>query len=343
MNERQPPTLNDVAQLAGVSLATASRVLGKSRDRVSPALADKVLAAAEHLDYVPNAHAKALARAASTTIGLIVHDVSDPYFSEIARGVLREAGGRGRLVMICNSYRDPEREFQYVAELRAQRVEAILLAGSGYTNPDVEEQLAKELTGFRSAGGRVALIGRHHAAVDAVQPDNVGGGAAVALHLAELGHERIGVLAGPAELTTIEDRLRGFREAAAGLGLEHDEESVVHVDFGRDGGRDGTHELLDRLGHVSALFALNDLMAVGALNALRERGLRVPEDVSLVGFDDIPLASDVNPPLTTVRMDMPGMGAAAIELALDRDGGDEPEIVPFTLELVARGSTERRT
>lgn len=334
------PTLTDVARRAGVSLATASRVLGGSRDRVSPALAERVHDAAAALDYVPNAHAKALVQASTSTIGLIVHDVSDPYFSEIARGVLRAASDHARLVMICNSYRDPQRERQYVAELRAQRVDAILMAGSGYTDADVEAQLTGELAAFGAAGGRAALVGRHHgAAVDAVLPDNVGGAALVAQHLADLGHSDVAIVAGPPILTTIEDRIDGFRTAWNDRRPPLRPDRIRHADFTRQGGYEATRALLDDGLAVSALFALNDPMAVGALAALTERGLRVPQDVSLVGFDDIPLATDVTPPLTTVRVPMEEMGAAAVELALDDEDVDAPRQVPFASELRVRQST----
>lgn len=338
MAERHFPTLTDVARQAGVSLATASRVLGGSRDRVSDGLAAKVQAAATTLDYVPNAHAKALARASSTTIGLIVHDVSDPYFTEIARGVLDEASALDRLVMICNSYRDADRELQYVVELRAQRVAAILLAGSGFTDPAAEEKLARELAGFTSAGGRAALIGRHNTTIDALELDNIGGGTLVARHLAERGHRHIAVIAGPRTLTTIEDRLHGFRVGLDELGIDLPDRLVQHVDFTRSGGYEATHRLLDGGARFSAAFALSDSMAVGVLAALRERRVRVPEDVAVVGFDDIPLASDVSPPLTTVRIAMAEMGAAAVKLALADDSPDLPR-APLESVLIAREST----
>lgn len=345
MQERPLPTLTDVARRAGVSLATASRALGASRDRVSEELALRVLDAARALDYVPNAHAKALARASSTTIGLVVHDVSDPYFSEIARGVLRVASERDHLVLICNSYRDPERELAYVAELRAQRVHSILMAGSGYTDQAAEEQLASELLAFRWAGGRVALVGRHHVALDAVVPDNVGGAAEAARHLAAQGHRNIAVVTGPRTLTTIEDRLSGFRTGLAECGVELPASRVRQVDFTRRGGYQGTIDLLASGRQPTAIFALNDAMAVGVLAALRERSLAVPADVSVVGFDDIPLAADVTPSLTTVRIAMDEMGARAADLALSADAPGEgatssdPQILPAPTRLVVRDST----
>jgi LacI family transcriptional regulator len=333
------PTLADIAAEAGVSLATASRVLSGSRDRVSETLSARVEAAARALRYVPNAHAQALARASSTTIGLIVHDVSDPYFSEIARGVLRAASAKEHLVLICNTFRDPDRELEYVRALRAQRVHSILLAGSGYTDPAAERQLADELAAFRANDGRVASVGRHDIGIDAILPDNVRGAARAAAHLTDLGHERIAVIAGPASLTTIEDRLGGFRAQLEARGVGLGAHQVVHGDFTREGGYDSAVRLLDDEVAFTAAFALNDAMAVGALAAFRDRGIRVPQEVSLIGFDDIPLAADVSPSLTTVRLPMEDLGAQVVALALRDIPSESPELVTSTSELVVRAST----
>jgi LacI family transcriptional regulator len=335
-------TLLDVAKAAGVSLATASRVLGGSRDRVSPALAQRVIDAARELDYVPNAQAKALARASSTTVGLVVHDVSDPYFSEIARGVLNAASDEGHLVLICNAHRDPDRELQYLIELRSQRVQAMLMAGSGYTERAAEAPLARELMAFRAAGGAVALIGRHDAALDTVQPDNVGGAAAVGRWLAAHGHRDIAVVAGPPALSTIQDRLEGLRAGLNAYGLSLRDDLVRHVDFTRDGGYRATCDLLDSRRPFTAIFALNDTMAIGGLIACRDRAVPVPDDVSIIGFDDIPFAVDVTPSLTTVRIPMEQMGADAVRLALAQRAGDQPRVVSTTSELVLRDSTGPR-
>ncbi len=341
MTTKPPPTLANIAAEAGVSLATASRALSGSSDRVSEALAARVRTAAQALHYVPNAHAQALARASSNSIGLIVHDVSDPYFAEIARGVLRAASVQDRLVMICNTWLDTEREVEYVRALRGQRVHSILLAGSGHTEPDIEARLADELHAFRAEGGHAASVGRHALGIDTVQPDNIGGANLAARHLLELGHERFGVLAGPASLTTIEDRLRGFRAEIERSGGSVPEEHVVYGDFSRSGGYEAATRLLERAPDVTAVFSLNDAMAVGALAAYRDRGLDVPSDVSLVGFDDISLAADVYPALTTVRVPMEDLGRRVADLALGASArdGDDPCVVEVPSEFVVRAST----
>jgi LacI family transcriptional regulator len=331
------PTITDVARLAGVSVATASRTLNGSRP-VAEALRDQVLAAARELDYTPNPHARALAQASDASVGVIVHDVSDPYFSEIIRGMLQSSAQSERLVLICNTYRDRERELAYVAHFRAQRVKALVLAGSGLEDRDFGARMAAQIMAFEATGGRAALIGRHYAPGDAVIPDNVTGAREMARTLAGLGHRRIGVISGPANLTTTHDRLAGLRMGLEDSRLELASGDVVTGDFTRDGGERAVQELLKRIPGLTAIFALNDVMAIGALSGLRRLGKRVPEDISLAGFDDIPIARDLMPSLTTVRVPMLEMGARALALALEpRTAGLRTE--HLSTELVIRDST----
>jgi LacI family transcriptional regulator len=334
------PRLQDVALHAGVSLSTASRVLSGSRDRVSAALRERVLDAAAELHYVPNAHAQALVSASTSMVGVVVHDVSDPYFSEIARGVLRVANDNDLLVLICNTYRDPNRELQYVLALRSQRVRAVVLAGSGFTDPDVERRTTAALVGVEASGGRAVLIGRHRAGVDSVLPDNVGGARLMGKHLLELGHRNIAVVAGPPHLTTIEDRLSGFRSALEDGGVDLPQSRIVATDFTRDGGYEGTARLLESDPETTAIFALNDAMAIGVLTALRDHGAAVPDDISVVGFDDIPIARDLTPALTTIRLPMDIMGARAMQLALRRQAKD-PRRITTDATLITRDSAAK--
>jgi LacI family transcriptional regulator len=331
------PSLSDVARLAGVSVATASRVLTRSRP-VRPDLRDRVLESAAKLDYAPNPHARALAQSRDASVGVIVHDIGDPYFSEIVRGALEQAQSGGRMLLICNTYRDIERELAYIRQFRAQRVDAVLLAGSGRVEREVGARISAEVLGFERAGGRAALIGRHEATGDTVMPDNVGGARELARHLVELGHRRIGVIAGPNTLTTTDDRLHGFLAQLAELGVELPEQNISWGDFGRQSGETATGELLERVPGLTAIFALNDVMAIGVVAALQRKGLRVPEDVSVAGFDDIPFALDLRPGLTTVRVPMLELGRRAFSLAFDpRPAGFRVELLPT--ELVVRGST----
>ena len=327
----------DVARLAGVSLATASRSLAGSR-RVREPLRLRVLEAAAALDYSPNLHARALASSEDATIAVIVHDSSDPYFIEILRGMLGRARVSDRIVVVCDTNRDPEREFNYVRHFRLQRVQAILLAGSGFEDRDFGARMTSEIRAFERYGGRVALIGPHNILGDIVMPDNEDGAHQMAANLVTVGHRRIGVISGPPSLTTTKDRLAGFNRGLSEAGIAPDDDLVRVGDFTRDGGEREMDNLLDEVPGITAVFALNDVMAIGALRALRRRRLAVPADLSVAGFDDIPVAADVWPPLTTVRVPLVELGALAVDFAL------EPQRTGFRFEklptsLVLRAST----
>jgi LacI family transcriptional regulator, galactose operon repressor len=331
-------TLADVARRAGVSAATASRVINGSSKPVTDELRDRVLRAVEELHYVPNAHAQLLARSDRIAVGVIVHDVSDPYFAEITRGLQRVATEHGRLCIICNSYRDPDRELAYVELLRAQQVAAIVLTGSGYHDPVFTRALNAKLRAFERTGGRIAVIGRHKLAGDAVMPGNEEGGYLAGAELYRLGHTRLGVIAGPKVLTTTTDRLAGLRRAAREFGQTVPPKRVIYANFDRDSGATATAELLDASPGLTAIAALNDAMAVGVLTTLRSRGIAVPADMSVIGFDDMPIAQDILPPLTTIRLGMPEMGERAMALALGPPSL-EPRIEHLPASLVQRAST----
>ncbi len=338
-------TLAEVAQQAGVSLATASRVLNGSTRVVRPELRDKVLAAAAELHYTPNAHAQALAGNHTASVGVILHDVSDPYFAAIAGGAMRRATEHDLLVMMSCTFRDPDRELAYVRMLHQQRAQAIILAGSGYHDRDRTEQLQAALAAYQSGGGRVAVVSQHRFDVDTVLPDNQGGARALARALLDLGHRDFALVTGPEHLLTVRDRYLGFRHELGRAAARLPNERVADGGFTRDGGYAATRELAERgmFAEVSCLVALSDVMAIGALAALRDLGLRVPEDVSLAGFDDIPTVRDLSPPLSTVRLPLEQMGARAVDLVLAPRGDDELElpsrVVQIDAEVVLRAST----
>ena len=331
-------TLADVARRAGVSPATVSRVVSGSDRRVTEELRSRVLRAVEELQYVPNAHAQLLARADRTAVGVLVHDVSDPYFAEITRGLQRVAIEHGRLVIICNSYRDPERELAYVELLRAQQVAAIVLAGSGYHDAAFTKALAGKLRAYEHSGGSVAVIGRHELPGHAVMPANEAGAFSIGDEVYRLGHRRVGVIAGPQVLTTTTDRIAGLRRAARAHGRTLPARRIAYGDFGRDSGAEATESLLAAEPDLTAIVALNDSMAIGALAALRALGRAVPGEITVTGFDDMPIAQDVTPALTTVRLPLEDMGARAMTFALDpRATGPRADTIPAA--LVRRASS----
>ncbi|HEY7487862.1 MAG TPA: LacI family DNA-binding transcriptional regulator [Streptosporangiaceae bacterium] len=338
MKARSVVTLSDVAERAGVSLATASRVINGGTRAVSPHYRDRVLAAAADLGYTPNAHAQAMARGRSKMIGLVVHDIADPYFSVIASGAISLAGSRGLLVLGNTLHRE-DYELEYVTTMRAQRAQALILVGSRTTDVERTKRLADEVTEFIGGGGRVATVGQDKLGADTVLPENQAGARALADALVGLGHQRFAVLGGPPTLLTARDRVEGFRGALAERGLEPP--IVIEGAFTRDGGYAATAELLDRADRPHCVFAVNDVMAIGAMAALRERGLRAPDDIAVAGFDDIPTLRDVAPSLTTVRLPLAEMGHLAASMVLDDEPGPSPRIASIEGEVVLRESTAR--
>lgn len=333
-------TLQEVADRAGVSLATASRVLNGSARTPRPDVSERVRQAALELGYVANAYAQALARSATQLIGLVVHDIADPYFSSIARGVQLAARQHKHQVLLANTDRDPQVERDTVLAFAAHRTDAIILAGSRWSSVD-DAVLAEDLSRYRRNGGRVAVIGQRLPGASAVLPENHDGAADLANALVADGHRRFAILAGPEALVTASDRTAGFTSALA----RHDLAPVdtVFGEFTRDGGFDAARRLVRTLdpspgtGRPLCVFAVNDVMAIGAIAAFREAGLRVPQDVQVAGFDDIPTLRDSVPALTTVRLPLTELGEQAVELTLG--DGDSAGEVSIRGEVVRREST----
>jgi LacI family transcriptional regulator len=333
-------TLAEVARHAGVSLATASRVINGSDRQVSDPLRDRVTASADSLGYLPNASAQALARNSSSLVGLVVHDIADPYFSSIAAGVTRVAEDAGLVVVLGTTARSADRERELLATLRGHRAKAVVMVGSRTTKRSITAKLADEVAAFTEQGGRVACVSQAKLPVDTVVPGNRAGAKALAVALAELGHRKFVVLGGPEELLTSRDRVAGFRSGLADSGVALPEESIRYGEFTRDGGYDTVTELLAEGTDATCVFAVNDVMALGAMAAMRVGGVRVPDDISVAGFDDIPTLRDVSPTLTTVRLPLEEMGARAAHMALgDHDGS--PRTVRIAAEVVLRESTRK--
>ncbi|WP_432520781.1 LacI family DNA-binding transcriptional regulator [Kineococcus sp. SYSU DK006] len=320
-----PVTLDDVAREAGVSLATASRVLNGSTRVVGEALRERVTAAAERLDYSANAQAQAMARGRSNVVGLVVHDIADPYFSTIAAGVMARAAGSDVIVTLAVTGGDPWREVQHVAALRRQRVRAVLLAGSRWQDGASTSALRAELEAFRSGGGRVAAVTQDVLGVDTVLVDNRGAAGRLAAALVDAGYREFWLLPGPQELSTAAERTAGFRAGLQARGLVP--QAVLDSSFTRDGAyaalaralREGPPPRTG--GRRPVVLAANDVMAVGAMAAARDAGLRVPEDLAVAGFDDIPTLRDIAPALTTVRLPLADIGAAAFDLVESAEDG----------------------
>jgi DNA-binding LacI/PurR family transcriptional regulator len=307
----RPATIRDVARRAGVSVSTVSYVMNGT----GPVAADtrsRVLAAIREVGFEPNQAARSLKRGRAAAIGLIVPDLRNEFFAMVAEGVQDVAFSRDVLVVLCSSNADVERETSSARLLRRRRVDGVVyLSGTG-VSPGALFELAER--------GPVVFVDELIAGLEVpfVGSDNRRGARAVAEHVLGRGHRRLAVIGGPPALWTAEQRLAGYREAMAGAGLDPDSIRVEPGDYRLESGYRLSRALLevpaDR--RPTALLCANDLMAMGALQHCRKAGIRVPEEVSVAGFDDIPVAPLLSPPLTTVRQPAREMGQRAAELLL---------------------------
>ena len=333
---RAAVTLHDVAREAGVSLATASRSLNGSTRKVAEEYRQKVLEAAARLNYTPNLSAQAVARGSTMTVALLVADISDPYFSSIAAGVAREADTEGLIVTIAMTERDSARELELVRTMRGQRPKVMILASSRRTSDPLADALVAELKAFESNGGRVVLISTNELPFRTVLLANTEGASELAGELVGIGYRRFAVITGSGELRTASDRLLGFRQGLATAGGTLADENVVEAAFTRDGGYEGMTQLISRGIHdIDCVFAVNDVMAIGALSALRDAGFEPGVDIGVAGFDDISTARDVSPALTTVAIPLVELGRRALRKAI----GDGEDDSPVLTHAVVRDST----
>ncbi|MDQ4215511.1 LacI family DNA-binding transcriptional regulator [Microbacterium capsulatum] len=332
-------TLHDVAREAGVSLATASRVLNGSERKVAEAFRERVERAAEALGYTPNVSAQATARGRSPVIALLVADIADPYFGQIAAGVARGADERGLVVTIAITERDPERENRIVRALRGQRPMGLILAASRAEHPDGAEA-GSELEAFERFGGRVVAFGERHGddgAERSVVIDNAGGAEELGRRMAALGYRTAIGIAAAAGVRTSDDRLDGFtRGFASGGGRV---ERIVRADFRRESGAAAmAGALAEGVEPGTLVFGMSDVVALGAISAIRAAGREVGSDIAVCGFDDVPASSDVTPSLTTVRIPLNDAGYQAFRAIVDEDWQQDP----LPVEVVVRDSTPGR-
>ncbi|QFY07416.1 substrate-binding domain-containing protein [Nonomuraea phyllanthi] len=340
-----PPTLHDVAREAGVSVATASRALNGSARNVRSENARRVRAAAAKLNYEPHLSAQAIAKGSTRTVALVVRDVADPYFSSIAAGVAQAAEAAGLIVTMAVADGSSERELEIVRTLRGQRPQVIIVAGSRVEGAGTRGALIEELEAYRTAGGRVVMISQRDLPFGTVAVDNHGGARDLARALLEAGYRRFAVLHAPGSLRTSRERHDGFRAGLRswpGAGPAGVAEPVaVETAFTRAGGYDAARRLVERgIEDVEAVFAVNDVMAIGAMTAFRDAGVIPGADIAVAGFDDIPSALDVVPALTSVAVPLREAGLSAMRLALT-DEADAPD-VRLAARVVLRESTPPR-
>jgi LacI family transcriptional regulator len=332
-----PATLRDVAAVAGVHPATASRALNpETRLLVSEDTARRVMAAAAKLGYRPNPVARSLRTRRSHTVGVLIPDLNNPLFPPIVRGLEDKLAAAGYVALIGNTDADANRERTLFEQMRARHVDGFVLATATQHDRLLAEAAAAELP--------VVLMNRlaQDYSFPSVSVDNEQGARMAVSHLARLGHTRIAHIAGPQEASTGVGRLRGFREGMASHGLEVDEDLIAYASrYTVEEGTRCYRELMVSRGDFTAVAAGNDMLAVGCYAALDEEDRLCPDDVSVIGFNDMPFIDRLRPPLTTVRFPHYQLGTEAAQLLLERiNGGDGPvKILYLAPELVVRGST----
>jgi len=337
MNNKKNPTIKDIARLANVSTTTVSHVLNNTR-RVSDKLSDRVQTVIREIDYKPNAMARALRVHSSKTLGLIIPDNSNPFFSEIALGAEDCAFRHGYSLFLCNSRHDSARESTYMTTLSTYAVDGLILSA-------VSDDL-NQLSEFVKSGIPLVVVDRKLPVPDVefIYSDHIEGAREATQHLVELGHRRIGIITGPTDVRPALDRIQGFEEVLNEHGIPIDPDLCILGDFQVESGRRAARKMMELSDPPTAVFACNDMMAIGALQTLRTLGFKVPEDVSLVGFDDIFLASLLDPPLTTVAQSAYAIGEMAVASLIKRiDGSNKlvPQDQSLPTDLIIRKSTRR--
>jgi len=324
-------TIEDVAQAAGVSRQTVSRATNNSGE-ISPQTRERVLRLAAEMGYRPSGIARSLATQRTHNLGLVVPDNANPFFSEVARGAEQVAHMAGYNVFLCNSDEDGERELAVLASLEEKRVDGVVLCSPRLDDDKLGALVMRHPT--------AVLVNRRLDGVAAVLVDDEVGGRMATEHLLQAGHRAVGFLAGPSTSHSGRRRGEGYRAALAAAGLPQDPDWVRPCSPTVEGGQKIARELLAAHSELTALFCYNDLVAVGTLQACADLGRRVPQDLAVVGFDDIPLAALVTPPLTTCRVPLQTLGERAMQLLLDRIENRPSECTEVILrpELVVRAS-----
>jgi transcriptional regulator, LacI family len=304
-------TIRDVANSAGVSTSTVSHVINRTR-HVSAETRERVLNAIQALHYQPNRLARSLRNRQTTTFGVLLPNSANSFFAEVLLGIESACFDSGYSVILGNANDNAQREMFYLDVLLSKQVDGILLISTGAYREALDALMRRDTP--------VVLVDRSPGTleIDTVFTDNRGGGLMATDYLLRLGHRRIGCITGPSPLAPSAERLTGYRLALQAAGISVDEALIVPGEFQHEGGYQACQRLLALAEPPTAIFACNDMMAVGALCALHEAGLRVPEEVSVVGFDDIPLASYTVPRLTTVAQPAQEIGRVAVEKLIER-------------------------
>ena len=325
-------SIKDVARHANVSISTVSHVVNRTRFVSDKARAD-VEAAIRALGYVPSAVARSLKSNTTKTLGMLIPNCSNPYFAEIVRSVEDHCFASGYTLILCNTDDEPRRQSVYLQVLAEKRVDGLIIISTGEAS-DLHDLLQGLTT-------PTVLLDREvtHVHCDLVETAHLQGGQMATEHLVARGHRRIACIGGPADLSPSAQRIQGWRNALAAAALADD--LLWHSDFSSQGGFNAMQEILQSGQQPTAVFVCNDLMGIGALSAAHEAGLRIPQDLSVIGFDDIELARFTSPPLTTIVQPKQRIGRLAVDMLLERIQGGRTDTKQVLLqpELVVRAST----
>lgn len=330
-------TIKQVAAYAGVSSATVSHVINGTR-YVSDTVREQVQRAMKELGYRPNALASSLRSGHTLTLGLILPDSANPFFAEVGHSIEIAAFEAGYSVILCNTENDFEKEALYMDVLTKKQVDGVIFVTTGERSDSLKNLVEMEIP--------TVVMDRDFPGLelDVVLADNLQGGYLATQHLISLGHKRIGCIAGPSSLTPSSRRIAGYKQALQEANLVLEPGLIMSGDFHPESGWEVGRAMLSQRDAPTAIFACNDLMAIGVLRAATELGLRVPDGLALVGYDDIELASYTNPPLTTIKQPKVEMGLATLNFLLGRikDKQSAPQRALLPVSLVIRGSCGAR-
>lgn len=321
--------MKDIARIAGVSLGTVSNVINQTAGVREP-VRQRVLKAVQAAGYQPSQLARGLRRDTTNMIGMIVPDITNPFFPAVVRGAEDVAFSNGYRLILCNTDNDHSKEIIHLNELRTYLPAGLIVIPSNFSD------LTAQAETYRRAGSGVVCVDRlpKNWNGDSVTANNEAGAYDATRHLIQLGHTRMGTITGPLHLTNAKDRLGGFKRALKQAELHLSPEYIQETTFDKQGGHAKTLVLLRLIPRPTAIFAGNDMIALGALLAVREAGLRCPEDISIMGFDDMDLCETTNPSLSSVSQSGYQLGTTAARLLLDRKEGDTSPAKHIVLETL---------
>lgn len=332
-----PVTIKDIAAIAGVSTTTVSKVLNRKDEDISQATREKVLKVIEKHNYVPNTIARSLVTKKTKTIGLIIPDITNPFFPEIARGAEDKAQEKGYSIIFCNTDDDLEKEDKYMSMLMEKMVDGIVLASSAKRASNARRSRRNSIP-IVSVDRDAKLEGIN----GEVFVDNVSGAYEAVNHLLENNYEEILFLSGPLCTITSKNRLEGYRKALKEKGIAHKDDLIIEGEYKYSWGYEIGKEILGSKIKFDSVFCGNDLIAFGVIKSFKDNGLHIPEDIGVVGYDDIYMSRLVEPELTTVKQPNYQMGYKAVEILIDIIEGKEAvnKDVVLKSELIVRNSTK---